>query len=452
MTLLRGVSLLIAALALDACATVDPAPGLEHVRSLSATRTEADVVWVRNEAEAAQIRELVEALLADGLSRDEAVRIAVLNNPALQARLADIGIAAADVVEASLPTNPVLDIYWASPRRTGDSSIGLVGWLSDLWTLPRRKEVAALDARLTEYGVALDVMMAAIDAAHAWDRVVQSREELSLARELVDVRRKEDRRREIRFDHGLDDARLVDEAELRLAETEVGVHEFEQVVTEAETDFDRVLGLRSAAEHVGADASLAEYPPLDLTEAEALATGLTERLDLAMAEAEVERLSRNLGLQESLVWNQVALGVGRDGVFKETRGDEDSIGPVVSVDLPIFDRNQAGIARAEFEIEQAVQQLTARRQIAVKELLDRFRGYDRARQSLGTLTESGLPSAHRALAYMRDRNQAMQVAPIDMFESEALLLETRMAVVRARGGVNAARRGLELALRGGSSE
>lgn len=449
MTPPRCTLLLLAALAVGGCMAVDPAPGLARVRTLGASRSEADVVWVRTEAEAAHVRDLVDGLLADGLSRDEASRVAVLSGPGLQARLADLGIAAADVVEASLPTNPVLDVYWASPRRTGDSGIGLVGWLSDLWTLPRRKGVAVMEARLTEYGVALDVMMTALDAAHAWDRVVTSRAELALARELLELRHKQVRRREIRFDHGLDDTRLVREAELSLAEQEVGIYELEQAVTESETDFARLLGLRGAADHVGQDAEVSEYAALELTLEEVVANGLTERLDLAMAETEVERVNRDLGLQEALVWNQVALGVGREGLFKETRGDDDSIGPIVSVDLPIFDRNQAGIARAEFAMEQAIQRLAARRQRAVKDLLDRFRGHERAKQSLATLTDAGLPSAHRASAYMREWTQAMQVAPVDMFESEALLLETRMAEVRARGAVNAARRGLEMAMRGG---
>ena len=142
--------------------------------------------------------------------------------------------------------------------------------------------------------------------------------------------------------------------------------------------------------------------------------------------------------------------MGREGEFKETRGDDDSLGAVVSIELPIFNQNQAGTARARFLLEQSVQRLVESRQRAVKDLIDRFNAYQRAQTILTALEEDAIPAAEESYDYMRQWNQRMQVSYVDMAESEAMLLETRMAMSRARLLLNESWRGLHMAMRGGT--
>ena len=50
--------------------------------------------------------------LADGLTQEEAVAIALWNSPSFQATLADLGIARADLAEAGLLRNPILSLLF----------------------------------------------------------------------------------------------------------------------------------------------------------------------------------------------------------------------------------------------------------------------------------------------------------------------------------------------------
>src|SRR5262245_21111652 len=49
-------------------------------------------------------------VLDDGLTQDEAVAVALWNNPDFQVQLADIGFARADLLEAGLLQNPILSV------------------------------------------------------------------------------------------------------------------------------------------------------------------------------------------------------------------------------------------------------------------------------------------------------------------------------------------------------
>src|SRR5690606_33119627 len=66
------------------------------------------VHWYQGGEEDAQIKSVLDNLLAKPLTLQSAVQIALLNNRHLQAEYAELGIAQADLVQAGLLSNPVL--------------------------------------------------------------------------------------------------------------------------------------------------------------------------------------------------------------------------------------------------------------------------------------------------------------------------------------------------------
>src|SRR3569623_1382067 len=90
----------LSAILLGGCASCSTDGGFETVRSATQSRIQKDVVWSRDEASHTQIRARIDALLAQPLSADDAVQIALLNNPGLQAAFNTLGIAEADWVAA----------------------------------------------------------------------------------------------------------------------------------------------------------------------------------------------------------------------------------------------------------------------------------------------------------------------------------------------------------------
>jgi len=127
-----------------ACATVPRDAGMSDVQQAVATRTNQTV-----DLSAQANEERVRAMLADDLTPDEAVAIAVANNPRLQATLAELGIARADLIEPSTITNPVFEFEWRVPGEPYHPyELRLAQSLIELIQLPRRRAIgrAAFDA------------------------------------------------------------------------------------------------------------------------------------------------------------------------------------------------------------------------------------------------------------------------------------------------------------------
>src|SRR5687767_48862 len=88
------VSLLMASATLGACVSIPRDEGLNDLQVAVSRRAGAAVEW--NAQPVTTDHRSVAAMLRDDLTADEAVAIALLNNPRLQVTLAELGIARAD--------------------------------------------------------------------------------------------------------------------------------------------------------------------------------------------------------------------------------------------------------------------------------------------------------------------------------------------------------------------
>ncbi|PCD00074.1 RND transporter, partial [Halopseudomonas pelagia] len=88
-------------LTLAGCAGLAPQSSLEQVQQQSAELTGQDSLhWATEQDQPPVVRERIAELLAEPLALESAVEIALMNNPGLQARLFDLGIADAQRVQA----------------------------------------------------------------------------------------------------------------------------------------------------------------------------------------------------------------------------------------------------------------------------------------------------------------------------------------------------------------
>jgi len=137
------VPLLALALPLAACATVDFEPDFDEVRHSVEERTGESVRWMRDAAAADAAEAEVRALLAQELTADDAVRIALLNDRELQAAFEELGIGKADLVAASRPRNPTLHTEIRFPGRPqAPFEIDVTQDILDLLLLPGRRDAA----------------------------------------------------------------------------------------------------------------------------------------------------------------------------------------------------------------------------------------------------------------------------------------------------------------------
>src|SRR5205085_2536031 len=98
----RGASCLASVvLLLAGCATVAPDGGFGPVAATAASRLGQQPRLARTDADRRAIDHAISAMLEQPLGVDAAVQVALINHPGLQASYWEVGIAQADLAQAS---------------------------------------------------------------------------------------------------------------------------------------------------------------------------------------------------------------------------------------------------------------------------------------------------------------------------------------------------------------
>lgn len=343
---LRVAALAMTALALTGCASFSADGGLGSVSSLARPHTGQDVTLARGVAAPAA----VDALLAQPLSADAAVRLALLNNRGLQVSLAELGVAEADFVQAGRLRNPA---FTFSKLRGGENEIerSVLFDLAGLLTLPARQgiergrfEQAKLQAAAQVVQLATDTRRAFFTAVAA-AQSVQFQERASLAAEAS----AELTRRMVRAGNSskLDQAR----EQLFHAETLAQLARTRHQATVAREQLMRCLGLSGAGKSITLPERLPELPAAERDSARAEALALTQRFDLQMARRDLEATAAALGLTRATRFvNVLDAGYANKSIDGAPRAN----GYQVSLELPLFDWGSARSARAEALYMQAL--------------------------------------------------------------------------------------------------
>jgi outer membrane protein, heavy metal efflux system len=148
-------------LGLTGCASVNLSAGFPEVGASVKERSANRIVWNRGTELDQEAAEQVRSLLRRTLTVDDAVQIAMLNNRELQAVYSDLGLAQADLVQAGLFKNPILDAAILFPLSgvRPDLQLSVVFSLLDALYVPLRKRVATAqfeEAKLRVTGAVLD--------------------------------------------------------------------------------------------------------------------------------------------------------------------------------------------------------------------------------------------------------------------------------------------------------
>ena len=325
MTVLHRLSLLGAALVLAGCASVSPDGLRGDVAQLTAGRT-AGVQAALPAADAAakaQAQESIQRWLAEPLTQDAAVRIALLNNPGLQARLAALGVADAERVQAITLPNPHFTLGRFANSHEREIERTLAFSLLDLITLPWRTERQAERLQIATLQAAQDVVTLAADTRRAWLRAVAAEQVAATHERMVEA-----------AEAGTELARRMASvgnwSRLQLAREQAVLHEAHRqrararlAAATAREDLNRRLGVWGKQEQYQLAAQLPPLPAAALPADGIETTALRERLDVQTARRQLDT----------------------------TRGWE------LELPLPLFDWGGAARTRAQAEVEQAAAQL-----------------------------------------------------------------------------------------------
>src|SRR5688572_22587697 len=173
---MRTASSLLSLVTLAGCATLSDDARFSAVEQAVKERTGVETKWTRSDEDANTVRGRVKELLAKPLGPTEAVQIALLNNPGLQASYAEVGIAEADLVQASRWRGPT---FTFARLRRGDeieTERGVFFDVLGLLTIPLSTKVSEGRLQATQNRAAGEALRIALETRKAWFQAVAAQE------------------------------------------------------------------------------------------------------------------------------------------------------------------------------------------------------------------------------------------------------------------------------------
>ena len=185
---LQTLSTLAAALVLAGCASVSPDGLRGDVQALTVGRVPASAqLPAPDPAARTEAQSQIDQWLRQPLDSDTAVRIALLNNPGLQARLAALGVQDAQRVQALTLLNPYLTLGRFANGYEREIERQLSFSLLDLLTLPWRTRWQGLQMEQATLAAGQDVLRLAADTRRAWLRAVAAQQVLAAQERMVEA-------------------------------------------------------------------------------------------------------------------------------------------------------------------------------------------------------------------------------------------------------------------------
>ncbi len=396
--------------------------------------------------------------LDDGLTEDEAVAIALWNNPALQAEMTALGLARADLIEAGQLRNPSLTLIFPFSARILEA---VAAWpFEALWQRPRRVAAAKLELERVGESLVSRALDLARDARLAYIDYATARRRASVAAEasrergeiatIVNARFRAGDVSELETSGARLEARLAEEQATRFAHDLVIARDRLRAllgVSDNDPAFEIILS--PAAEPKGGDRAVGVMTrtatgaaPLVPDRLETLGKlieqALEARPELKAAQLAVEAAGRRAKWERSKILAVTAIakeyGHGAEG-FEQ--------GPGVQVELPIFNRNRGGVSRAEAEVERAARQLIAAQRRVAAEVREAYAQYAQARESSEMWRARLLPPLEEDVRSAERAYEAGDAPYLFVLETSRRLTDARLREIESQAAAERALVALE---------
>ncbi len=409
----------ILAMTLPAGSAREKEEAFQGVQQSVRERTGKAVRWEEDQAAHEQARQDVRMLLRKPLTVDTAVQVALLNNRSLQATFEEIGLSAANVLEAATIPNPKIDLAVRIPDKPPSGTYVDYGAAIDFLSIimiPLKKRVAKVQLEAAALRVADETLALVSQVKSAFYSLQASQQLLKRFKLIVDTNAA-----------SLDLAQRQHEAgnitDLALAQQQATYSRsrFDVATTEAEIrrnreKLNRLLGLWGTDTDWQISGELPEVPSSDPAIRGLERLAISQRLDLQAGYLQLTSHVKNLGLTKSFR----LLGALDFGVNSERETDSQTrTGPTFAIELPIFNQGQARIARGEAALRQAQDNFEAlaidvRSQI--RELRDELAS---KREIARFYRDELLPGQRRILNESLINYNAMEIGNFELFTTRA---------------------------------
>ena len=186
----RGIVIgLLSTLLSTGCVTFSKDGGFGPAKTVAEERLGKRAALTTTDDQRREVQREIDALLAQPLTPDDAMQIALLNNRGLQATYADLGIAEADLVQAGRLRNP----RFTTTRTQADNGYNFKNETSltfpivELLTMPLAIKMERRRFEAVQLQVAGEVLHLGLETREAWYRAVAANETVRYYARVLDA-------------------------------------------------------------------------------------------------------------------------------------------------------------------------------------------------------------------------------------------------------------------------
>lgn len=440
----RSLPLILFIAFLTGCGT----KSYDEVASTIHDRTGKIIALPTRHYSAADVNASVTGLLNRPLSAHSAAQIALLNSRRVRATLEELNLSQADLLEASIPSNPSLAASARFPKGEGgtNSEFGLTTDLINLLLLPLRKRLALREYEAAQKRIShelLEVIFETREAFYELQAEAQLLQRLQAGAQVNNI--SSDIATRLRAAGNLTELEMLQE-QTNAKQSAVDISRATGSVAVAREKVNRLLGLTTAQGMAWSFAqSLPPIPPAEPALASLETAAVANRQDLAAQAESLAAFQVGYSLTSKMRYIP-ALNIGVN-TEREAEGDR-LTGPTLDIELPIFNFGQARIRKARAEIAKAEATYEALELEVRSDVRRALKLVVTARNLHHEITGSLLPQRQRILAETLLQYNAMQVSNFVLLQAKTSELEAQRAAVEAHRDYWVARAELEKATGG----
>ena len=212
---------------------------------------------------------------------------------------------------------------------------------------------------------------------------------------------------------------------LQKLQFEQDVSAAEVSIVQARASLRQLLGYDAVAENFDAVGDL-EYAPQALDLEDLKRQALDARADYQAAKSTVTLAQHNVNLQLSDKARDVSGGVD----YSHT-GPDNLMGASVSFDLPIHDRNQGNIAHSRIQLRQATQSELAAQYLVMTDVVNAYAAWQTNQKVVGLYQSGYLNQAQESLDISRYVYQRGAGSLLDLLDAERTYRDTQLGYRQA---------------------
>lgn len=370
-------------------------------------------------------------LLAEPLDADAAVRVALLNNRELRARLRELGVARGRLIEARQVANPTFEVE-SLPERNTALELRVEYDLTSLVLAPLRAKAAAADLQAARLDVAGDVVRLGYEVRTAYYTLQAAGQRLAIAQRALDAFAASRDAATALLEAGSISALDASSQIAAFEKARVTVARIELEVAAQRERLQRLLGLHGEDTEWSLRGEMPPVPDASPLADEPETRVVRASLELAAMRSRLEAIARRTRLSRTQGWLPEI-----DVDVHALRGDPESTatgGPVrvgagVSLSVPLFNQRRGTTRAHEAEFDALMERyhgLAIDLRSAARESRNLVvSAYARARQYQQVI----LPAQRRVVDETQLQYNAMQLGVFQLLQARREQLDVELAYV-----------------------